>query len=150
VKGFIKGGGNVLNNWTFVSFLSNAALNAVTNVQKIGSQALKSFTEPRSSSVRLYWNFRAIAQEVSRRLPKAASCVRAQVRLFGICGGQSGTGADFCSSTPVSPANSHSTSCFILIITYHPGLVQHTKWCSTYKMDSVPPHPKKLPNTVKL
>lgn len=54
MKGFIKGGGNVLNNWTFVSFLSNAALNAVTNVQKIGSQALKSFTEPRSSSVRLY------------------------------------------------------------------------------------------------
>jgi hypothetical protein len=32
---------------------------------------------------------------VSRRLPTAEARVRAQVRLCGICGGQSGTGADF-------------------------------------------------------
>jgi hypothetical protein len=38
---------------------------------------------------------RAIAQEVSRRLPTAASHVLAQVKSCGICGGQSVTGADF-------------------------------------------------------
>jgi hypothetical protein len=38
---------------------------------------------------------RAIAQEVSRRLLSAAVRVRAQVRSCGICGGQSGIGADF-------------------------------------------------------
>jgi hypothetical protein len=38
---------------------------------------------------------RAIAQAVSRRFPTAASRVRAHVRSCGICGGQSGTGADF-------------------------------------------------------
>jgi hypothetical protein len=37
---------------------------------------------------------RAIAQAVSRRFPTAAAQVRAQVRSCGICGGQSGTGAD--------------------------------------------------------
>jgi hypothetical protein len=35
----------------------------------------------------------AIAQAVSRRLPTAATQVLSQVRLCGICGGQSGTGA---------------------------------------------------------
>jgi hypothetical protein len=38
---------------------------------------------------------RTIAQAVSRRLPTAAAWVRAQVRSCGICGGQSGIGADF-------------------------------------------------------
>jgi hypothetical protein len=38
---------------------------------------------------------RDIAQEVSRRLPTAASQVRAQVRSCGICGEQSGTGEGF-------------------------------------------------------
>jgi hypothetical protein len=36
-----------------------------------------------------------IAQAVSRRLPTASARVRSQVRLFGICGGQSGTGAGY-------------------------------------------------------
>jgi hypothetical protein len=38
---------------------------------------------------------RAIAQAVSHRLTTAAARVRAWVRSCGICGGQSGTGADF-------------------------------------------------------
>jgi hypothetical protein len=38
---------------------------------------------------------RAIAQAVSRRLPTPVVRVGAQVRLCGICGGQSGSGADF-------------------------------------------------------
>jgi hypothetical protein len=39
--------------------------------------------------------YRPIAQAVSRWFPTAATRVRAQVRLCGICGGQSGTGAGF-------------------------------------------------------
>jgi hypothetical protein len=42
-----------------------------------------------------YLRGRAIAQAVSRRLPTAAARVRVQVRSCGICGGQSGSGADF-------------------------------------------------------
>jgi hypothetical protein len=38
---------------------------------------------------------RAITQEVSRPLPTAAARIRVQVRSIRICGGQSGTGADF-------------------------------------------------------
>jgi hypothetical protein len=38
---------------------------------------------------------RVIAQAVSRRLPTAVARARARIRLCGICGGQSGTGAGF-------------------------------------------------------
>jgi hypothetical protein len=48
---------------------------------------------------------------------------QSQVKSFGICGRQSGAGSGFLPSTSVSPANSHSTDCYTLII-YHPGLVQ--------------------------
>jgi hypothetical protein len=67
---------------------------------------------------------RAIAQAVSSRLPTAADRVRARVRLCGICGGQSSTGAGFSPSTSVAPANSHSTDCSTIIMICHPGLVQ--------------------------
>jgi hypothetical protein len=51
------------------------------------------------SRIQLLYNMRAIAQAISLRLPTAAdrvrAQVRAQVRLCGICGGRSGTGAGF-------------------------------------------------------
>jgi hypothetical protein len=40
-------------------------------------------------------NGRAVAQEVSVRLPTAVARFRVLVRTCGICGGQSGTGAGF-------------------------------------------------------
>jgi hypothetical protein len=46
------------------------------------------------SYLRLHYG-RAIAQAVSRRLPTTSARVRAQVKLCGICSGQSGTGAGF-------------------------------------------------------
>jgi hypothetical protein len=42
-----------------------------------------------------YTNVCAIAQVVSRRLSTEAAGVQSQVRLCGICGGQSGAGAGF-------------------------------------------------------
>jgi hypothetical protein len=56
----------------------------------------------------------------------------------------------FSPNASVSPANSHSTGCFtlviiiIIIIIYQPGLVQHAKQWPKYQVDSVSPHPKKL------
>jgi hypothetical protein len=41
------------------------------------------------------FNARSIAQEVTGWLPTKAARVRAQVRSYGICGGESGTGASF-------------------------------------------------------
>jgi hypothetical protein len=40
-----------------------------------------------------HWRRRAIAQVVSRRLPKEATRIRPQVRSHGTCGGRSGTGS---------------------------------------------------------
>jgi hypothetical protein len=66
---------------------------------------LTGFTPPRSirqikkigPQLKPYLAFQglAIAQVVSCRLPMAETRVRSQVRLCGICGGQSGTGVGF-------------------------------------------------------
>jgi hypothetical protein len=50
----------------------------------------------------------------------AAARVQSQVRSYGICGGQSVTGADFLSSTSVSSVSSHSTNYLIFI--NHPAV----------------------------
>jgi hypothetical protein len=63
-----------------------------------------------------------ITQAVSRWIPTAEAKVRARVRSYGICGGQSGTGTGFLRVLRFPNAN-HSTDCSILIIS-HPGLVQ--------------------------
>jgi hypothetical protein len=68
---------------------------------------------------------RAIAQVVSRRLPKAAARVRAQVKSCEICGGQSGIRADFLRVLRfplpilIQPTAPHSSSYI-----YRPGLVR--------------------------
>jgi hypothetical protein len=69
---------------------------------------------------------RAIVQVVSRRLPTTAARVRAHVKLCGIYGGQSGTGADFLRVLRF-PVQYHSTYFSTLIIIYHPGLVYWAK-----------------------
>jgi hypothetical protein len=66
----------------------------------------------------------AIAQVVSHLLPTAAACVQAQVRSSGICGEQSGTGGKFSLSTAVSPAKNSTDCSTLIVIHYHPGLVQ--------------------------
>jgi hypothetical protein len=65
---------------------------------------------------------RAVAQVVSRLLCTMAARIRAQVRSFGICGGQSGTAAGF-SEYVGSPAKSHSSYCSTRNV-YRSGLVQ--------------------------
>jgi hypothetical protein len=61
----------------------------------------------------------AIAQAVSRRLPTEAARVRAPVKLCGICGRESGTGAGFLlvlrfplriRFPPIAPQSSSSSS----------------------------------------
>jgi hypothetical protein len=75
---------------------------------------------------------RAIAQAVSRWLPTAAARVRARVRKYWICGGQSVTGERFS-------ANLHSTDCPTVTLTHHLGLVQYARSGRSTR-DLVPPH----------
>jgi hypothetical protein len=52
---------------------------------------------------------RALAQAVSRRSLTAERRVRSRVSPCGTCGGQSGTGTGFSSSTSIFPHQFHST-----------------------------------------
>jgi hypothetical protein len=80
---------------------------------------------------------RAIVQEVSRQLPIAAARVRAQVRSWGICGVQSGTGAGFLRvlrfplSILIPPTAPHSSS--IVRGWYNrPVSGRRTKWTQSH------------------
>jgi hypothetical protein len=65
--------------------------------------------------LKLYtWKGRAMAQAVSRRPPTTEARVRSPVSPCGICGGQSGTGTGFSSSTSVFPCQFHSTGAPLL------------------------------------
>ena len=52
----------------------------------------------------------AMAQAVSRRPLTAEARLRSRVGPCGICGGQSGTGTGFSTSTPVFPCQFPSTA----------------------------------------
>jgi hypothetical protein len=60
-------------------------------------------------------NDRTIAQTVSRRLPTAASRVRARVKKCGICGGQRGSGAGFLLMLRFSLPLIHPSNCSTVI-----------------------------------
>jgi hypothetical protein len=57
-------------------------------------------------------------------LPTAAARVQTRVQSCGICGLQSGAGADFLRVLQSPPANFYSTNFSTITITYHLGLVQ--------------------------
>jgi hypothetical protein len=86
---------------------------------------------------------RALAQAVSHRLSTTVARVRAQFRSCGICGGQSGTGADFLLVLRfplpifISPTAPHSSSSITRSWYNRPISSRRTKW-------TVSPHPKKL------
>jgi hypothetical protein len=89
---------------------------------------------------------RSIAQAVSRWLPIATSRVRIQVRLCGICGGQSGTGAGFLRvlrfPLPILiPSIAPHSSSIVLDWYNRPISGQRPKWTL------VPLHSKKLKKT---
>jgi hypothetical protein len=68
----------------------------------------------------------------SGRLPTATTRVRAQVRSYGICGGQSGTGAGFLRVFRFPHANSYSNNCSIFIIIY--------QWVADLRSGLTQPH----------
>jgi hypothetical protein len=80
---------------------------------------------------------RGIAQAVSRRLPTAAARIRARVRSYGVCGGQSGILSGFLLVLQfplaiIPPTAPHSSSSII------------RGWYSSSVVDSVSSLPKKL------
>jgi hypothetical protein len=87
---------------------------------------------------------RVIARKISRRLPTMAVRVRARVRSCGICGGLSGTGADFLwvfrfpLPILIPPTAPHSSSSIIRGWYIRPNSGHSTKW-TEYR-----PTPKKF------
>jgi hypothetical protein len=88
----------------------------------------------------------AIAQADSRLFPTSAARVSAQIRSYGICGGQRGSGDTFPPNTAVSIAT-YSVDCSTIIIIHHP-LSIILRWYNrpnrrhTYQLDSDSSHPK--------
>jgi hypothetical protein len=84
--------------------------------------------------------WRAIAQAVSRRLPTAATRVRARVRSCGICGGQTGTGAGFLRVLQfplpirIPPVAPHSSSSIIWGWYNGPNSGRSTMWIQSHPM----------------
>jgi hypothetical protein len=82
-------------------------------------------------------NLGPVAQAVSRHLPTAAARVRVQVRLRGICSGQSGTGAGhlrvlrFPLPILIPPTAPHSSS-FIWGWCNRPVSGRRTKWTQAH------------------
>jgi hypothetical protein len=81
---------------------------------------------------------RAIAHAVSCRLPTAAARIRDQVRTWGICGGQSGTGAGllrvlrFPLPIIIPPTAPHSSSSIIQGWYSRPISGRRTKWTQSH------------------
>jgi hypothetical protein len=81
---------------------------------------------------------RSIAHAVSRWLPTAAALLRAQVRSWGICGGQSGLGAGFLRELRfpppilIPPSVPHSSSSIIRGWYKRPISGRHTKWIQSH------------------
>jgi hypothetical protein len=83
---------------------------------------------------------RATSLAVSRRLPTRAVWVQSQVRSFGICGGQSGTGARFIRvlrfplAIFISPTSLHSSASSSIIRDWYnrPISGRRTKWTQSH------------------